>query len=331
MRAELRDALEFPFADARVGARPVEAMALDVARGGLISVHLVLESLPAGGKVSLALRQGGRPVTGGRWFRLRHVPVEVNTGPVGFIERDGQTNPYVIRRAPFRVYDAMEPVGASFASVETPTVVRLHLPVPADARAGRRQYVVQVAAGGDRLELGLDVTVHGAVIPPVGGGSLPYTNWFTLDYMATRHGLKPWSDAHWRMVRKYAELMAHGRQNTFWIPLGYVFAARRGVPVLDRPRLRRLVSTFTRAGLHYVEGGHVAGRTGGEWSATTFDTTVVRARATSPEGNAVLAHLGRQLTEEIDRHGWRDRWIQHVTDEPTDSNAVDYRILTGMT
>ncbi|MFH1569607.1 MAG: DUF4091 domain-containing protein, partial [Gemmatimonadota bacterium] len=258
-------------------------------------------------------------------------PVEVNTGPVGFIERDGQTNPYVIRRAPFRVYDAMEPVGASFASVETPTVVRLHLPVPADARAGRRQYVVQVAAGGDRLELGLDVTVHGAVIPPVGGGSLPYTNWFTLDYMATRHGLKPWSEAHWRMIRQYADLMAHGRQNTFWIPLGCIFAARRGVAVLDRPRLRRLVDTFTRAGLHYIEGGHVAGRTGGEWSATTFDTTVVRARATSPEGNAVLAHLGRQLTEEIDRHGWRDRWIQHVTDEPTDSNAVDYRILTGMT
>ena len=34
--------------------------------------------------------------------------------------------------------------------------------------------------------------------------------------------------------------------------------------------------------------------------------------------------------EEIERNGWRDRWIQHVADEPTATNAADYRILVGM-
>ena len=330
MQAELRDALEFPFADSQVGARPCHDMSLDMARGGIASTHILLQDLPVGRTLRLSVRHRGREVGDAAWSRLIHVPVETNTGSVGFIERDGDHNPHVIRRAPFRVYDAMEPTGAA-VKVQTPSAcLRVHLPIPPDCRPGERQYLIGISSGGTLVELSLKVTIHRSVIPPVGRDSFPYTNWFTLDYMAGRHSLAPWGEAHWRMIRRYADLMAHARQNTFWIPLPCIFQVKRGVPVLDRARLRRLVTTFARAGLHYIEGGHVAGRTNGDWEATTFDTTLTRARATSPEGNATLAHIGRQLTEEIDRNGWRDRWIQHVTDEPTATNAAEYRILTGM-
>jgi len=305
-------------------------MGLDVARGGTASVHILLQDLPVGRTLRLSVRHKGRKVKDATWFRLIHVPVEANTGSVSFIERDGDRNPHVIRRAPFRVYDAMEPIGAAVNAEIPSACLRVHLPISPDCRPGQRQYLIEISGGGTLVELSLKVTVHRPVIPAVGSNSFPYTNWFTLDYMASRHGLTPWGKAHWRMIRRYADLMAHARQNTFWIPLPYVFSIKRGVPVLDRARLRRLVGTFTIAGLHYIEGGHVAGRTNGEWEATTFDTSLTRQLATSPEGNATLAHIGRQLMEEIDRHGWRDRWIQHVTDEPTASNASEYRILTGM-
>jgi len=330
MRAELMDALEFPYADSQVRVRPTTAVALDVPRGGTISAHVLLNGLPPGRRVRLSVRRSGRAVERARWFVLHHVPVETNTGPIGFIEKPGETNPHVVRRAPFRVYDAMEPVSASFTPHEDKAAVRLQIPVRPDTRPGERQYAVSVTCGDECADFELTVVVHRAVVPPVGRDSFPYTNWFTLDYMATRHGLQLWSAAHWRMIRRYADLMVHGRQNTFWIPLQYIFESKGGVPVLDRERLKHLVDVFTRAGMYYIEGGHVASRTGGEWAATTFDTTVVPVRATSIEGNAVLAAIGRQLTDEIERYGWRDRWIQHTTDEPTESNAVDYRILTGM-
>ena len=330
MRAELMDALEFPYADSQVRVRPTAAATLDVPRGGTVSAHVLLNDLPPGKRVRLAIKRGNRTVESCQWFLLHHVPVETNTGLVGFIEKKGEPNPHVIRRAPFRVYDAMEPVGSSFTAPEAGAVARLQIPMRPDTRPGERQYDVSVTCGDARVEISLTVVVHRAVVPPVGRDSFPYTNWFSLDEMAARHGLNRWSDAHWRMIRRYAELMAHGRQNTFWIPLQYIFESKRGTPVLDRDRLKRLVDLFTRAGMHYIEGGHVAGRTGGEWGATTFDTAVVPVRATSVEGNAVLAAIGSQLMGEIDRHGWRDRWIQHTTDEPAESNAVDYRILTGM-
>jgi hypothetical protein len=101
-------------------------------------------------------------------------------------------------------------------------------------------------------------------------------------------------------------------------------------PVLDAKRLRRLVGTFSAAGMHFIEGGHVARRTGGVWGAETFELPLTGRQATSPPGNIDLASICRQLLTEIDRNGWRSRWIQHVADEPRGDNGRDYRILVGM-
>ena len=136
--------------------------------------------------------------------------------------------------------------------------------------------------------------------------------------------------AHWRMIRRYADLMYQGRQNTFWIPLSQIFTLdENGVPVLNRVRLRRWVRTFTDAGLHYIEGGHFGGRTDGVWTAPTF-IGLTKSLATSPEGNADIAVIAGQLMDEIDRNDWWGHWIQHVADEPIAANAVDYRIFVGM-
>jgi hypothetical protein len=330
MRAGLRDSLEHLFPDFEVGAKPRWAMRLDVARGSVASVNILLNGLKRGGALRLTVRRDGKAFGDAAWFRLVDVPVEVNTGPVGFIEKAGEKNPYVIRRAPFRVYDAMEPAGPAVRA-EAPTIaLRLHIPVAADARAGVRDYEIEVRCGSEAARMSLRVIVHRATVPPVGRESWPYTNWFSLELMAERHGLKLWSEAHWRMIRRYAELMARVRQNTFWVPGGTVFSRTRDGLVLNRERLRRLVRTFTAAGMHFIEGGHVASRTGGVWKAKTFDVILGGPRATSPAGNADLARACRQLMEEIERNGWRGRWIQHVTDEPTPDNAADYRILVGM-
>jgi len=330
MRASLTDSLQPLFADSRVGAAPVRSATVDVARGAVAAVHVLLNDLGPADRVAISLCRGGRVETDARWFRLRAVPVEVNTGPVGFVERGRQRNRHVIRRAPFRVYDAMEPIGSSLQAGGPTAALRVEVPIGRAARPGRRDYCIELRCGGDRAQLAFRVHVHRPVVPPVGRDSLPYTNWFHLGLMADRHGLAPWTPAHWRMIGRYARLMAHGRQNTFLVPWRDIFTRTRGGLVLDRDRLRRIVRTFTAAGLYYIESGHVAGRTGGQWEAKTFDIVLGGPRATSVAGNADLAVAARQLMAEIDRNGWRDRWIQHVTDEPTGSNADDYRILAGM-
>jgi hypothetical protein len=131
------------------------------------------------------------------------------------------------------------------------------------------------------------------------------------------------------MVARYAKLMARNRQNTFWFTFGDVFSAKNKRLVLNAERLERIVKTFTRAGMYYIEGGHYGSRTKDEWESPTFSIARTGNRATSREGNADIAEAARQLMAVIDRNKWRARYVQHVADEPIGANALDYRVFVG--
>jgi len=135
MHVCLTDALEFLYGDSSLSKRSSGPEVLDVARGGIGSVHVLLSGLTAGGKLGLRVRRGGKAVQTDEWFRLIDVPVEANTGPQGFVEKEGEENTFAARRAPFRVYDAMEPIGRSVTASSPSTALRLHIPVSRNARA----------------------------------------------------------------------------------------------------------------------------------------------------------------------------------------------------
>jgi len=281
MRAELRDSLENLYSDSPVAEPPCRRMVLDVPRGGTAAVHALLNDAAPGEPLRLAATENGRKLRGARWFRLVDVPVEENTGLIGFTEAsswDGTNvpNPFVIRRAPFRTYDAMDPQDGDvrvFVPTEagagnddrsgrmktrpaptTTTALSIHVPIAPDAKPGTRTINITVRQAGAACELALALRVHRAVVPPVGRHSLPVTNWFSFENITGRHGLKTWSEPHWQMVRRYAELMTHGRQNTFWVPLKNVFASTKAGLRLNRVRLGRIVSTFSHAGLTTSRG-----------------------------------------------------------------------------
>jgi len=336
MKLELRDCLDNLHPDSPLGARAKRQMTLDVARGGFASVHVFLKELHPGRPIRFHASGSGLPVDQAKWTRLIDVPVEENTGLIGFTEKSMQSapgnapNPYVIRKAPFRTYDALAPIRRRVTPPSDTLALRIDIPIPPDCRPQLYSTRLQLSHDQIACELALDIQVHKAVIPQSGKNSLPVTNWFSYDNIATRHGLKIWSEPYWHMLRQYAALMAHGRQNTFWIPLETVFEKNGESIRLNTARLQRLVKLFTSAGLWFIEGGHLASRTGGKWDSPTFDVAFSKSLATSPAGHTTLVSLCRQLLAQIEEQGWRSRWLQHVTDEPIPANAIDYRILVGM-
>ncbi|MCC7146478.1 MAG: DUF4091 domain-containing protein [Phycisphaeraceae bacterium] len=342
MRLELRDSLEFVYPDSQVSAKPRQAMELDVPRGSIASVQVLGNDLKAGQTLRLTVRQRGSVERAAKWFRLIDVPVEKNTGPVGFVEKEGERNEFVVRRAPFRVYDALEPLAGSVPVKHATGCLLLQIPIPADARPGERCYELSISDGSATAEFCLTVHVHKAVLPAVGEKTLPYTNWFSYPDIAKRHSLRPWTPPYWRMLKRYAQMMAHARQNTFWIPLREIFKPTPQGPVLDEARLVRIVRIFSDAGLYWIEGGHWGVRSNNDWMSPTFDLTVGSSTPESPRawptagplatalaGTEALAIAAAQLVAAIDRHGWRKRWLQHIADEPIGVNATDYRLLAG--
>ena len=133
------------------------------------------------------------------------------------------------------------------------------------------------------------------------------------------------------MIRRYADLMVHARQNMFWLTAGDLFAVRSDRPVLNTARLRRLVELFTGAGMHYIEGPHLAQRPNNQWTAPRFVVALrPEIEASSLEGTRWVAAMAGQLQSEIGAHGWQDRWLQHVTDEPINSTVTVHPVSSKL-
>ncbi len=326
MNVSFWDPLQWVCPDSPFPSPPMPRATLEAARGGTAAVTVLCDGLRKGSAIAWRLK----PSFPLELFRLHSVPVEANTGPLGFTEKPGERNPHVFRRSPFRVYDAMEPVPRSHAVNAEREVYRLHISIPPNERPGMRSFALSLLHQGESYNLSLSLRVDSAFVPPAGRKSWPVTNWFSTINMAERHGLRPWSEAHWSMMEQYARLMAHGRQNTFWFTFHDMFDLRKGILVLRRDRLRRYVRLFTQAGLYYIEGGHFGRRSTSEWVCPTFSVSLTGRRATTAEGHRDIAAAARQLMEEIRVNRWMDRYVQHVADEPIPENATDYRLFVGM-
>lgn len=305
------------YPDSQVADGEREA-SLHVPLGSPAGVHLLVKGLPRGAAIKL------EDVPGGTWSQLIDVPVEENTGLDSRTEiYTGKTNPHVIRRAPFRVYEAILPLMDQTAEADDSGCIALRLTITSDKAFNME---VPIVHGDQKIHLKLSHTPHRVTLPTVSQQKFHYTNWFSLENIATFHKVKIWSEAWWKLLDQYAGMMAQGRQNTVWIPLSAVFSlGEQGEPVLNRERFQRYTQIFLKHGFHSFEGGHLAARKGGSWSTRTLVTTLGKHDVASEKGKAETAAICRQLNAEIIRNKWQKQWFQHIADEPTAPLTESYQ------
>ena len=106
MKCSLRDSLEWLYPDSTIDGEPVVSLECDAPAGGVADVNVLVTDIAPDKPLRFS-----SDAPDGEFFRLIDVPVECNTGPEAFAEREGgPRNEFVTRRAPFRVFDAMEPL-----------------------------------------------------------------------------------------------------------------------------------------------------------------------------------------------------------------------------
>ncbi len=327
LNAILVDELEPIYPDR---APPALRSGLDVPRGGIASAHVWIDGVDAKLPIEVSVR-GEHELPAPRWYRLLDVPVEENTGLGSRTERfKGDVNPHVIRRAPFRVYEVLKPIEGRVDDPGDQTALRVEWTAPLDAPPAAYDVELVLSQGDNLTVLPLSVIVHAAAVPPSGKGTLGYTNWFSPANIAKYHNLDLWSEPFWDMLGKYAALMRRGRQNMFWVRWPDFFDEVDGRWTLNEPRLVRYIDTFTNAGLHWIEGAPFAGRPGGDWGSPVLELKLGRLPMTGEAGREGFADQCTQLHAAMQANEWSDRWVQHIADEPTDTNAADYAVTAEM-
>ena len=319
--AATADPLAWLYADSKIAS--VERLdEMDVPENGVVDVNILLNGLKPGVKLEFEASEQGE------WYRMVAVPVKRNTGLRGFLVKKPGGNPHVARRAPFEVFDILEPLAKPAVDGARETeALRFRMDKPPRA-AGTFDIRFRLRQGGETRDVALKVNAHAVKLPPVGKDSFKYTNWMSFKNMARSHGLEEWSEEHWAMIGKYVRLAVRGRQN-MGIMSAVFDPSPDGGATLNRERFSRILEIFDREGIWYLEGGHLAGFNG-SWGAPTFKAAYTTNITTTVKGAYELSKLARAYMKEIDERGLKDRWYQHVADEPGGKNVSEYRITAGI-
>jgi hypothetical protein len=317
---------EWLYPDTPIPASPVRAVDLHSARGGRAAFQVMVRGIQAGDP--LVCKFEGEPAP--EIYQLIEVNVPENSGPpCSAIPPDQPKPEYVIRQAPYRVYEALRPLRDGDRARGETEAFYVSFRVRPDARPGQRKGLLRVQAGGQTAEIAVTLAIHAARVPE--RGHLRVTNWFSTGHMARLHRVERWSEPHWEMLRRYAKMMRRGRQTDF-IPVGpeqkKLDKARWE---FDFSRTERMIKMFLEEGFTHIELPHIAGHDRRKEAVARFVVNVdgTPTPGTSHEAYEFLAQYLTAWADMLRRNGWYNRATQHVVDEPAPKDFADYRIMAG--
>lgn len=173
------------------------------------------------------------------------------------------------------------------------------------------------------------------------------TNWFFTAHLADWYETPPGSSSYWRLIERVADDMAAHRQNCIVTPLFGGFGGtkvndqlvgiqRRGRKyTFDFRQLNRWFRIFLKRGFVLFEGQHIA----------KGSRKPVVIQIMSPTGRKRLIDFGdtmdkgfedfleqffAALWEHLGKRGWRDKFVQHISDEPKLPQLKRFRHLARL-
>ena len=337
--------LDKVFADSRKPPQAMEEIVLQAARNetedAQVAVHVPRGFEVARASYSLPNLAGpkrakiGRRNLSARWVWYTHVlanPVE-NRDPSSYL-----------RKAPAFFPDA-------FLEQETipirddwtqPLWISVKVPKgtpPGEYKGSIGLELVGRESGKLSVSVPITVTVWPFTLPDK--PHLHHTEWHYPDLLAAWYHVEPWSEAHWAWLEKVAQDMAAHKQDmicTSFFDLVKVTRAGGGKLSYDISMLDRWVKMHKKAGIDWIEGGHVAHR-GGGWESEivwhrfpVWDTRgkpVDTGKLSDKQFERYMEGLLKAVHAHLKRAGWDKQFVQHVADEPIPQNEASWCHCAG--
>lgn len=298
----------------------------DVCKGSIAEVLIVVQ-LPISSELTVDAQLNKKSFPLENWSQLIDVPVEQNTGLDSRTEQyQGNQNPHVIRKAPFRIYEVIAPLDDKTVKTSNPyTALRFAVPIDDSYLAGSYGFDILLKSKGRTWKAKFKVQVHSVVLPSLSDSEFFYTNWFNLQQMEEKHSVDRWSDPWFEMLGKYADLMAYGRQNSIIIPAD-IFSYNDGELALDQSNLQRYIQVFTDRGFKYFEAPHLMNRgPNDDWGSEELTVALTGRKFYTDNGKKDIEIQVRLIADFVQTNGLNNAWLQHISDEPTSVNASCYK------
>ena len=255
------------------------------------------------------------------------VPVEENTGVDSRTEQFlGKINPDVIRRAPFEVFEIIQPLTKNeIETVSHFSLLRISVKSIDFKGTGNFKLNLVLNDGFKTEQLKFKIKVHDASVPKLEESKFFYTNWFNLSKMEEMHNLKRWNEEWFVMLDKYAKLMSEGRQNCIIIPHELISLKNNKIS-LDEEKMISFINVFKKYGFKYFESPHLLNRgANDDWGSPELKTKLRKKGYYSEDGKKEIDTIIRKIKSFTKKYNLENQWLQHIADEPTDINAQCYK------
>lgn len=298
----------------------------DFAQGSMADVHIMV-NLPKGTTFTCSAIKDGQELEIALWSQLIDVPVEQNTGLDSRTEQyKNQINPYVIRRAPFRIFEVIQPLSINEITTTTNyTALRLSIPARMIQKEGTHKIKIEITS--DKIvEVGIfKFNVYSVQLPDLSESQFFYTNWFNLKRMEEEHDLERWSDAWFNILHEYAALMAHGRQNSITLPRD-LFKYENEKIILEDEKMIRFIDVFRKYNFKYFEAPHLLNRgKEDDWGDPELKVSLTKRRYYKENGKQDIEDIMNLIHDFVETNDLTNSWLQHISDEPTSVNAQCYK------
>lgn len=304
---------EWLYPDENLGELPKE-ITIHTAKNGKEGVQILLESQIEQAKV-LIHKPDEIDV---ELYQMIDIPVEYNTA--SSIEQDGhfvimeeqQEKPfYCTRKAPFNVYDCLKLIDDGQITVKKNRIPVYLCVVPKeDVKQGEYEVKVEIV-GEEKYTLKLKIKIYDVIISEE---RFSVTNWFSLNNMAYKHGLRHETPEFYEMVRKYARAMRRVRQTHFFLQLDPKFYLKEGR--FNFNYIKPIVEIFFEEGFKKMEVGSFATKGDNVFTDELKCAANSQVEVSSKEGYWILSEMIKSWSEFLIENGWEEKVVYHICDEP---------------
>lgn len=261
------------------------------------------------------------------YYLMRPIPVEYNTGDGenqggAMVLAQGTEKPdYATRQAPFEVYDCLKYLPDGRMPVSDGLVAAYVCLNYKDNVTQKTHLMPQLrlTTNGESYTVNLDVTIYPVQIPE---NTFWVTTWHSDEAICRFHNLKKGSAAYLDMLGLYAKAMRRMHQNIFFIQLSATCVRSKSPYQFDFEYLTPEISCFFEAGMEKMELGVLLERGWTEDGLPDMYTNQFKVAftdglpVTSAEGYETLVSFVQSLASYLKKHGWQDRVLFHIHDEP---------------
>ena len=249
-------------------------------------------------------------------YTLVPVPVEQNIG----IAPEQRKPHWPERVAPFLVNDCLRPYDGTITVKEGQGGLYFAVKVEKDAAPGTYHPVLTV---GDAT-IPVTLTVYAAALPDE---TLTVIMGYSRGPLTQFHHLTPGTPAYEAMDRKYLAALRRMHQNMMYVGGVKVTETQENCWSFDFSGLIRSMEIAEAAGMRAFNLPSIGWRQSWQSSTILLNGSIP---AMSYRGYRYLTQYLPALKKVLVEHGWLDRCVMGVADEPNAANATEFRALCGL-